>query len=76
MKMMFVWERVSEGLTDNYHDGGGVLVISDNFDTAQELLKSNVRSLECEVFTQKPSYVTSVTAEDDCVMIFPDAGCC
>ncbi len=74
-KKMFVWEVV-DGLTSNYHDGGGVMVIADNLDVARQLLKENVTSNKSEVFTREPDYSTSVGSEEDKVFIFPDAGCC
>lgn len=78
MKVMYVWESVS-GLTQNYHDGGGALVIADNLEAARQLLKEKGVSEGSEVFVQEPDYTASVVTvleTQDRVFIFPDAGCC
>ena len=76
MKKMFVWEYVG-GLTNNWHDGGGTVVIADNLEVARQLLKGTPGVSEgSEVFTQEPSYMASVVADEDKVFIFQDAGCC
>jgi hypothetical protein len=74
MKKMFVWQYV-EGLTNNYHDGGGTLVIADDLGSARELLKKEVPQ-GSSVFKDDPSYMAPVMSEEDKVFIFPDAGCC
>lgn len=75
MKTMFVWENV-DGLTNNYHDGGGTVVIADNLEVARKLLVENGVSEGSEVLTESPNYTTSVVSDEDKVFIFPDAGCC
>lgn len=75
MKTMFVWENVS-GLTSNYHDGGGTVVIAESLDAARDLLKSDGVSSGSDVFTEEPSFMASVMTEENKVFIFPDAGCC
>jgi hypothetical protein len=75
MKKMFVWESV-DGLTGNYHDGGGTLVIAEDLGTARELLKKNGVSAGSGVFKEEPSFVAPVMCDEDKVFIFPDAGCC
>ena len=76
MKTMFVWENVNEGLTYNYHSGGGAVVIASSKDEAYELLKSDGVSDSSDVFTSEPSFTTSVVDQDSKVFIFEDAGCC
>ena len=75
MKTMFVWKSVS-GLTSNYHDGGGAVVIAGDREVARELLRANGVSPSSEVFTQEPDFTASVVEEEEKVFIFPDAGCC
>ncbi len=76
MKTLFVWESVS-GLTENYHDGGGVLAIADNLEFALGLLAKSVPNPKgCEAFKQSPDFTAPVVTNEDRVMIFPDAGCC
>ena len=76
MKTMFVWEYVEGGLTDNYHSGGGCVVIADDKDKALQLLADYGVGSSCEVFKTDPDYSASVDAVEDKVFIFPDAGCC
>jgi hypothetical protein len=73
MKTMFVWEYVS-GLTNNYHDGGGCLVIADSMEAARSLLISS--GAKSGLVGICPDYTASVDAIEDKVIIFPDAGCC
>jgi hypothetical protein len=70
MKTMFVWENVG-GLTGNYHDGGGTVVIAESLDAARQLLPPG-----CDAIKEEPSFTASVVCEVDQVFIFPDAGCC
>ncbi len=74
-RKMFIWENVG-GLTESYHDGGGVLVIAGSLDAARERLKADNVKKDSEVFSQEPSYSVPVDAAEDTVIIFPDAGCC
>ena len=76
MKCMQVWESVNE-FTDRYHDGGGLVIISNDLESARELLKKSIPlKSKCQALKVDPSYVTSVTSEEDEIFIFPDAGCC
>lgn len=34
---IFVWQYV-DGLTDNYHDGGGVVVVAESLERARQLV--------------------------------------
>ncbi len=75
-RMMFVWENVY-GLTNNYHDGGGTVVIAGSLEAARELLKDTGGvTKKCDVFTEEPDYSIPVGGQEDKVFIFPDAGCC
>lgn len=76
MKKMYVWQYV-EGLTCNYHDGGGALVIAESLEFARRLLQeTDGVSTSCGALTEEPTYSASVEEEGDRVFIFPDAGCC
>lgn len=76
MKTMFLWESVNEGLTCNWHSGGGAVVIASSKEDAFELLKSYGVSEHSEIFTSEPDFVTSVIDQEDKIFIFQDAGCC
>lgn len=75
-RFMYVWEYAG-GLTNNWHDGGGTVVIAASLEAARSLLKETpyVRPA-CEVFTKEPEYSAPVESQEDKVFIFPDAGCC
>ena len=73
---MFVWESVG-GLTCNYHDGGGVLVIAEDLERARKvLLNTDGISIHCEALDDVPDFSASVDCQEEKVMTFPDAGCC
>lgn len=72
---MYVWENVS-GLTNNWHDGGGALVIAEDLEMARILLLRNGVSESSETLTKEPDFTTSVETNEEKVFIFPDAGCC
>lgn len=71
---MFVWEYV-DGVTPNYHDGGGVVVIAEDVERARKLLLED-GGVQRSEFTDEPDYSTSVGTRKEKVFIFPDAGCC
>lgn len=73
---MFIWEYLG-GLTGNYHDGGGVLVVAETQDRAVELIKLHNSELVVE-FGDNPEadLIYEVEANEEKIMIFPDAGCC
>lgn len=75
----FVWKRL-EKVTDNWHPEGGVLVIAQTLDKAQEMLAAaNIRDvsesalpapyLEMDIDTRAQNV-------DPQIVVFPDAGCC
>ena len=75
--LMYLWENVGEGLTGNWHSGGGAVVISHDLEGARKLLEKNGVSKGCEVFTREPDYKVRVEEEwEERIFIFPDAGCC
>lgn len=72
-------------LTDNYHDGGGAVVITDR--DPQVVLQEhrlrersdyyNKRDEEAQVdFEDVTPVVLEVDASEERVFVFPDAGCC
>jgi hypothetical protein len=76
LKKMFVWENAN-GVSSNYHDDGGVMIIADNLDVARQLFeKTGGTSKKSEVLKCEPDYMTSVVSEEDKIFIFPNAGCC
>lgn len=79
MTKAFIWEYV-DGLTGNYHDGGGAIVFAPDLDCARSALRAfeDVKD-DCEAFTKDPTHVIDVSMPDRAmpsVIVFPDAGCC
>ncbi len=75
MKKMFVWQSVG-GLTPNYHDGGGCLVIADSLELARMMLVNDGVKESCGAMTTEPDFSASVETSEDVVFVFQDAGCC
>ncbi len=78
----YVWEFVSE-ITTNWHNGGGLLIITDGDpqtkwnEYRQEQIDDeeyNADSLRTDL--PEPSLVYACDFDNEFVMIFPDAGCC
>lgn len=66
---IYIWEYVKH-LTDNWHHGGGCVVIAKNLEEARQKLPE-----KCEAQTTEPDFTKDIDAEE-MVFIFPDAGCC
>lgn len=76
MKSLYIWNSVSD-LTDNYHNGGGVVVVAPSLERARKIIKENCYSEhpdKCGALTEPPDHVIDLS-EERC-FIFPDAGCC
>lgn len=78
---VFVWEYVN-GLTYNYHNGGGVMIIAHDLRTARSFWLSESSSSEwfdpkkCELLEKEPDFVCSVEGQCPRIIEFPDVGCC
>lgn len=71
----FIWEYVN-GLTDNYHDGGGLIINAQSLEDARNSFKEEFPNMnECSCFTEEPDHVFP-TQGDHLVIRFQDAGCC
>jgi len=80
---IFIWKYVN-GLTNNWHDGGGVAVVAQDLEAARKaLVEGGVHTKPkgdheaCDALTKDPdaSYQLADT-EEPRVFYFPDAGCC
>lgn len=74
---LYIWNSVSD-LTDNYHNGGGVVVIAPSLERAREIVKATSYAThpdKCGALTELPNYVIDTLTEERC-FIFRDAGCC
>lgn len=70
---LYIWNDI-EHLTDNYHSGGGLVVIADCLSRAHELAESNgVKFNEDE---RSPALECNVETNKEECFVFQDAGCC
>ncbi len=65
---MFIWQSVS-GLTDSYHDGGGLAVVAASLEQAWLLAPAAKDEQPDKTYNLADSV-------DEEVFIFPDQGCC
>lgn len=70
---IFIFEDV-EKCSDNYHEGGGVVVIADDEDRARDVANS-IHGCHIQP-DEKPVASYDVATDEEKVFIFPDAGCC
>lgn len=72
---VYVFEYIDQ-VSDNYHSEGGLMVVAQSVERAQELIdaESNV-----EVTSEEWAEVIVIKAADteqERLIVFPDAGCC
>ena len=73
MKSVYVWEYL-DGITDNWHHGGGALVVAESLDDAKAAL---IEESSLSEVTDPPDFVGELVDDFPLqVMLFPDAGCC
>ena len=79
---LYIWEYV-EGLTDRYHDGGGVIAAAWTPEEARKAVIEHVREDRVDLadlresLRHKPDVTLSVVGDvNPRVIIFPDSGCC
>lgn len=70
----FVWVDIDK-VTDNYHPGGGLLVVAESLEAARALVAEQVRS-DCAALTDEPDRQFDAVAEAPFHVVFRDAGCC
>jgi hypothetical protein len=71
---VYIWESVSD-LTDNEHNGGGLVVVAESLERAREICEANV---EVKQFpSEEPDCVLLVPdTSSERIYVFPNAGCC
>lgn len=70
---VFIWSHLSQ-VSDNYHSGGGVVVIAESLEEAISMANSEPGC--CIGHQDKPSCVVECLEGEKQVFIFPNAGCC
>lgn len=71
---IYIFEGI-QNLTNNYHSGGGLVVIADSIESALGLAQSEDVQFTGEEIESVQIYSLKGKAEPK-VFIFPDAGCC
>lgn len=77
---LFVWEDCHK-LTDNYHSGGGLLIVARDLERAKEIFTAQYKAedrYDRIVFPADPPSFTWTVPDDsaEVLLVFPDAGCC
>lgn len=83
---LYVWDFI-EGITDNYHDGGGVVMmtarpVQEVWDEYRERLGNewpdHSRPVDVRTTLPEADYVSEVVPKEnkELFRVFPDAGCC
>ncbi len=72
---IYIWNCI-EYVSNNYHNGGGCVVVAASLEEARTLLPKSSEG-PCEALTKEPDAVYPLAnAEERCMFVFPDAGCC
>ena len=71
---LYLYQVALSPVTNNWHDGGGVVVITDG-DPDAVWLKSN-EGWDAATALGTPDLVLETDATQEQVFVFPDAGCC
>ena len=85
---VYIFKEV-EQLTDNYHEGGGLVVVAKDKEHVKELIKwaneydkwdeTHLKDAEIALTEKEWEGVIVYPTNDDAkanVFVFPDAGCC
>jgi hypothetical protein len=72
---IYIFQRISE-LTDNYHSGGGLVVIAESLSRVLELAGRGGIGISSEELESVIVHKLSKKDTSEGVFIFPDAGCC
>ena len=68
--LIHIWKRLDK-VSDNYHEGGGLVIFADSFERAKELALT--REIDIKDY---PDLCYEVKKEQEEIIVFPDAGCC
>ena len=71
---IYVFEYLS-GITDNYHDGGGLVVVAKDMREVKKLVSALPDVGDLSQLKADAVYKVDGPAESK-VFVFPDAGCC
>ena len=69
---LYIWNYLG-GLTDNYHSGGGLVIVTDR-DPNEAWREYTYKGPLTELPTADA--IMEVVSDKEQVWVFPDAGCC
>jgi hypothetical protein len=77
---IYIWTYL-EGVTNNYHDGGGVVIITNRdpqevWDDCREKPRADFWGDCPELELPEADIVYTVDATEEKIIVFPDTGCC
>lgn len=76
----FIWHN-THPVTDEYHDGGGLLIVAEDLEKARQAWRDEVEGgqsytpIKPTATDKDPDHAWTVEA-DPTVLVFPDSGCC
>jgi len=74
---IFILTNVGQ-LTNNWHSGGGLVIVAENLEAAKELIKNEEEiKITDDEWNGTINYdLNNHSSNIGCYYIFPDAGCC
>lgn len=73
---LYIWEDLG-GLTESWHDGGGVAVVAETLDEAKALIPRYGDYKDKDTDIGEPTAVYELKGDHNRkVHVFPNAGCC
>lgn len=74
---LYIWQDLDR-MSDSYHTEGGLVVIAPTLHAARERLRATPGiPADSDAFAKEPSATYEIGVEhDECVIDFPNAGCC
>lgn len=68
----FLWHQIDK-VSDNYHEGGGVIIVAETIDRAREIALVGDEKMSID---GEPDYIFDSDLIEEKVIPFPNAGCC
>lgn len=75
MNRMYIFEYV-DGITDNYHNGGGLAIITKSGDPVQVFRDANPDLDPDFANEDAPASYQVPDDTEERIFVFPDVGCC
>lgn len=75
---LFIWQR-EDDITSNWHPEAGIAIIAEDYARARLLIREHQASVKVSTKSalHEPNFVADMRdGAEECLFIFPDAGCC